>query len=296
MIGVIPSSNKTYEIIGDFNSKELIEGKLYYDQKDKRLYMYSSSAKRSNPSTGYFPVWDGKNKYISNFSNTKYFDKDSISMDVSAMSKSIDSDKAKNILYQQRLINNSDKLQPSISIEDNMFTQCIKGTICAMNLTIIDLYDMASGFLSEKQIDNYYSSLIKITFMRLEKWNNWLNIILHVYYTVDIIKKGKTIIKFNSKTNKFNTGIVKYDDIIKSDDDAFKKIVKLIMVMENINKTNLKSDEIDDYTINNMMTTLNSDKPLSAQLFSRFISMTDLSYIVKIYDKKDKLLFTYDGT
>ena len=59
MVGIIPSSNKTFEIYGDFNSSNLVEGKLYYHPSDKRLYFYSLKEKRSNPNTGFFPVWDG---------------------------------------------------------------------------------------------------------------------------------------------------------------------------------------------------------------------------------------------
>ena len=63
--------------------------------------------------------------------------------------------------------------------------------------------------------------------------------------------------------------------------------------MENITKASMKSDSVDDYTINNMMTTLNSDKPLSAQLFSRFIRMTHLEYRIKIYNQNGKMIFQY---
>ena len=36
--------------------------------------------------------------------------------------------------------------------------------------------------------------------------------------------------------------------------------------MENLTKEKLKSEEVDDYTINNMMTTISGNKSLSAQL------------------------------
>ena len=93
--------------------------------------------------------------------------------------------------------------------------------------------------------------------------------------------------------DKFDTGIVKYNDIAKSSDDPFKRIIKILMVMENINKSSLKSDNVDDYTVNNMVTTINGKKPLSAQLFSRFISMAKLSYSMTIYDRYDKFIFEY---
>jgi hypothetical protein len=64
-------------------------------------------------------------------------------------------------------------------------------------------------------------------------------------------------------------------------------------MMENITKTTLRSNEgVDDYTINNMMTTLNGDKALSAQLFSRFIRMAGLTFSVDIV-KDGKIIFTY---
>ena len=47
----------------------------------------------------------------------------------------------------------------------------------------------------------------------------------------------------------------------------------------------VKNDEVDDYTVNNMMTTLNTKKGLSAHLFSRFIQLSGLSYVIKIYDQ-----------
>ena len=39
--------------------------------------------------------------------------------------------------------------------------------------------------------------------------------------------------------------------------------------------------------------TLNGDKPLSAQLFSRFIRICNLEYQIRIYDNEDKLVFQY---
>ena len=64
------------------------------------------------------------------------------------------------------------------------------------------------------------------------------------------------------------------------------------MVMENIDKASLRSPEVDDYTINNMMTTLSGTKPLSAQLFSRFMRMARLMYTVDIMDA-GTLVFQY---
>lgn len=149
---------------------------------------------------------------------------------------------------------------------------------------MVDLVDMSSPKLSQKVIENYYSALTKITFMRLDKWNIWINVILHVSYSIEVTKGSKKLLTYQYPSDTFDTGIVKYDNIVASEDDPFKKIIKILMVMENINKNSLRSEEVDDYTINNMLTTLNGKKALSAQLFSRFIRMANLSYTIKIYD------------
>lgn len=294
MIGIIPSINKTYEVYGDLSSNKFIEGKLYYDKTDGRVYYYSTIETRSNPNTGYYPIWNGKNKFISSFSNKKYFDNDVIKMDIESMSKSIDKTTAEKIIYNQRRSDNTDILDPDITYEDNMFTQCIKGVIKYKKITMIDLIDMANGMLSDKIIENYYIALTKITFMRMDKWNIWIDTILHLRYELIIYKENKQLLSYNYPSNKFDTGIVKYDKVIDTKDDPYKKIIKIIMIMENINKNNLRSKEVDDYTVNNMMTTINGNKSLSAQLFSRFIRMAELSYIVNMYDLHGKdIIFQY---
>ena len=60
MLGIIPSTKCTYEVYGTTDDKSPIEGKLYYDKSNGRLYYYSLTETRSNPKTGYFPIWDGK--------------------------------------------------------------------------------------------------------------------------------------------------------------------------------------------------------------------------------------------
>lgn len=289
VIGIIPSSNKTFEIYGDFNEKDLVEGKLYYDPKTKKLYFYSLVETRSNPRTGYFPVWNGKTVCSSNFSKDKYFDKDAIQVDIKSMCSSISKEVADEVLYKQRRSDNDEILRPQLSDGDNMFTQCIKGVINAKELTMVDLVDMSSPKLSQKVIENYYSALTKITFMRLDKWNIWINVILHVSYSIEVNKGSKKLLTYQYPKDTFDTGIVKYDNIVASEDDPFKKIIKILMVMENINKNSLRSEEVDDYTINNMLTTLNGKKALSAQLFSRFIRMANLSYTIKIYDDNTQI-------
>lgn len=292
MIGIIPSTNQTFEVYGDFNSKKLVENKLYYDPKDGRVYFYSLVETRSNPRTGYFPVWDGNKTYVTSFSNNKYFDKDVIKSDLQTISSSINKEVAEDVLYKQRKSDNNEILRPKLVDGDNMFTQCVKGVLNAKELTIVDLVDMSSPNLTQKAIENYYSTLTKITFMRMDKWNVWINIILHVKYNLEVYKGNKKLLSYKYPENVFNTGIVKYDNIISTADDPFKKIIRILMIMENINKNSLRSDEVDDYTINNMMTTINGSKPLSAQLFSRFIRMAGLSYTMQIFDNV-KMIFEY---
>lgn len=292
MIGIIPTNTKSFEITGDFSSSDLIEGKLYYDKKDQRIYFYSTTETRSNPNTGYFPIWNGKETFISKFSNEKYFDKDAIKMDIDSLSKSVNKETAEQIIYKQRRCDNDDILKPQITDGDNAFTQCIKSIINILNISMIDLIDMGHPKLNQKIVTGYYMALTKITLMRTDKWFIWLDNILHMGFVVQVYKNDKQIVSYTYPKNVFDTGIVKYDQIVETNDDPFKKIIKIIMVMENLTKESLRSDEVDDYTINNMMTTINGNKSLSAQLFSRFIRMAKLSYTITIYDK-DKEIFKY---
>lgn len=293
MIGIIPSISQTFEVYDDFNAKSPVAGKLYVDPRDGRVYMYSTTETRASPATGYFPVWDGSKCYISQFANSKYLDKDVIRTGIDDMSSKIDKSTADQVLYLQRRSDNAELLKPQITDGDNMFTQCIKGVICAMDLTMVDLVDMSSPKLSEKAIENYYSALTKITFMRLDKWNVWVNVILHIRYTVRVYRGDTQLVSFEYPHNKFTPDTERYQKIIKSSDDPLKKIIKILMDMENITKSTLKGDDIDDYTINNMLTTLSGTKPLSAQLFSRFIRMASLTYSVDIFDNTEKLIFKY---
>lgn len=293
MIGVVPTTSKSFEVEGDFESKDLKEGKLYYDKSDGRLYFYSTTETRSNPNTGYFPVWDGKKKYKSKFSNEKYFEKDALKLDLQTLSNSVNGTVAQDILYRQRRCTNDEILAPSLSDGDNMFTQCIKGVINKLQVTMVDLIDMGTPKLSEKIITSYYSALTKITFMRMDKWFIWLDQILHIGYEMEVFKDDKKLLSYSYPEDIFDTGIVKYSKIIETNDDSFKKIVKILMIMENITKDSLRSDNVDDYTINNMMTTLSGNKPLSSQLFSRFIRMAKLTYIIRMLDKDKNILFEF---
>ena len=291
MIGTIPSGNKTFEVYGDTSSDNLIEGKLYYNTTDERLYLYSTKATRSNPDMGFFPIWNGKKFIETKYSIKKYL-KDVTSSNISELSSFIDNKTASNVLYKMRRSESDVILKPCITDEDNFFTQCIKSLINQMELTMVDLLDMASPVMNQKKMDAYYSSLCKISFMRMDKWHTWISTIFHMSYTIDVYKKNKRMISFKYPDNTFDTGVVKYTDITKTKDDPFKKMIKILMIMDNVNKNTLKSDTVDDYTINNMMTTINGKNPMSAQLFSRYIHMTNLSFVLKIYNKEE-LVFTY---
>jgi hypothetical protein len=270
----------------------MLEGKLYYDPTDGRLYMFSRAATTSDALTGFYPIYDGKKKIITKFSNNKNV-KDMIKIGISDISDRLTNEEANKILYKQRLCDNDEILVPQLCDGDNMFTQCVKGTITAMNITMVDLVDMCRPKIEEKILTNMYQSLSKITFMRMDKWCIWVDVILHINYNVTVYKGNKRLLSYNYRKNTFDTGIVKYDDILNTKDDPFKKIIKILIIMENITKSTLKSDNVDDYTINNMMTTLNGKKPLSAQIFSRFIRIAGLSYKIEIFSNDNKKLFEY---
>ena len=290
-IGIIPGNHQTFIIEGVLGTDLLEEGKLYLDEKEDRIYIYSTSMVRSNPSNGYFPIWNGNRKITSEFSNHKS-SKDIISMNIKNMSSNVDETTAKRVLYQYRKFGNDEVLLPAIAEGDNMFTQCIKGVLTAKRMTLIDIVDSCVPAMDEKVIANYYIALNKITFMRLDRWNIWINNILHLRYIVDVLKNGESIITYEHPANKFTVGY-NYDHIIKTKDDPFKKIVKILIDMENIEKQSLMSKEVDNYTINNMMTTINGSKSLSAQLFSRFLRMAKLTYTVQMFDN-ETLIFEYN--
>lgn len=290
MVGVIPAGNKTFEVMGDFNEPERIEGKLYYHPNTKRLYYYSSSLTRPNPANGFFPIWDGTRTYTNAYSNKKYVS-DMIQSDLPHLSNCIDEEKATEVVHNQRRATNDTVLKPIIRDGDNFATQTIKGVINAMDLTIVDLIDMSNPKLEDKAIENYYASLTKITFMRIDKWNIWLSVILHVSYVMDVYNDDKKLLTYYYPADNLDTYGCDCD--IVENKDALKRIVFTLMNMCGITKATLKTDEVNDYDTNNLMTTLGSNKPLSAQLFSRFIRMAKLSFVIRLYDKDNKLLFEF---
>ena len=292
MIGIIPGNTKTYEVNGSFNDDNLVEGKLYYDPTDERLYYYSSSETRSNPENGYFPIWNGKSKFVSKFSNQKYLS-DIVKLDIDNMCDSIDSDTADTVRYNHRRSDYQELLKPEIYNEDNFFTQIIKGVICKLDMTMIDLYDGGVPKLTEEQIESMYSSLSKITLMRMDKWLIWMNSILHKSFSFAVYDKSKLIVSYRYPENKFSVDDPRCDEIIKSNDDFLKKLIKITMIVMDVNKNQLRSDTTDEYTINNLMTSLNGDKPLSAQLFSRFMDMAHYQYVIAVYNDDGSVLFEF---
>lgn len=292
MMGIVPSASETFEVLGYVGDANPIDGKIYVNKSDGRLYYYTINATRSNPSTGYFPIWNGKEFIETSFSNTKYLDKDVTLVDLESISSKVDNEVAQKILYDRKRCENNEILAPSIAEGDNMFTQCVKGALNAKKITAIDLLDLVDNKLDDKIVIGYYNALQKITFMRLDRWNVWIDIILQLSYVLKVYKDEKLLLQYKHPENVFETGIVNYDTIIKSKDDSFKKILKILIILENITKSSLRSPELDDYTINNMLTTLNSNKPISAQLFSRFIRMANLNYEILLYDN-GQLIFEY---
>ena len=293
MLGIIPSASKTFEVGGRIDTNKPVEGKLYYDETG-RLFIYSTSAKRSNPDVGFFPIWDGESTYITKFSNNRNIS-EITDISVGSISNNINKEKASDIKYRQMKSGDEDVLRPSISLTDNMFTQIIKTIICQNNWTMLDISNMCKGKLSSTQLDNLYSSLVKISFMRMERWNIWTDIILRVSYKLTVYKGEKQLLSFTHPGDTFDTGIVKYNNIVKDQMDPFNKTVRILMVMENINKSTIKgNEEVDAYTINNMFTTIMSDKTLSAQIFSRFIKVAKLQFTVEMFNHAGESILTYE--
>lgn len=294
MIAVIPLMSRTFVVDGSTDFKHPIEGHVYYDLKSKQLYYYSTSVTRPTPMTGYLPIWNGTSIYSSKMAKEKYFDKDTKPILPEDISAKITEEVADDIKYRQRRALADDILKPQITDRDNSLTQCIKMVIQNKELTIVDLYDAAHGKLSEYQVDQLYSSLNKIALMRLSKFHVWCSIVLHVKYEIIVFKKKKQVLSYRYPENKYDTGVTNYSSIITKRMDCLKAIVRILMVSQGITKQDLKKNETDDYTVNNLMTSVYGNKPLSAQLFSRFIRLANLSYQIKMYDgKNNKSIFTF---
>lgn len=288
MLGIFPGKKQTF-IVSDYFNDHMEEGKYYADPKTKFVYLYSTIMKRSTPSYGYFPIYDGKNKIQSTHSKMIHVNQ-LVPMDVNQLIQSIDSETAKRIKYDIEVKDYDADLTPSISDEDNVFTQCIKGILIKGKYNLLDLQNLSKPKLDMEKISSYYHSLNKISFMRLSKFEIWLNVIFHMTYRVDIFKSDQCILSYDDKRKKFHPS--EYLSIERSESDPFKKMANILIQMDHITKERLREGGDNDYTINNMLTTIYGEKPISAQLFSRFIRMSGLGFLLQILDKED-VIFSY---
>lgn len=290
MIGIIPGTNKTF-IVSDYFCPNPVEGQLYIDPQSNRIFVYSKTQTRSCVENGFFPVWNGQNKIITNFSNNKTI-KDIINIDLSFLGNSIDEIVAENVIIEQKKHNSGNALDPVITNDDNFFTKCIKGVILNKKLSFNDLVENSSVNINEKMINIYYSSLTKTAFMRLDKWYNWITAILHLDYKITVFDENNDeLISYQFLSNKFST---KYSEILNQieNKDPLKRIVKFIIKLKNIVKDQFKNDEIDEYTINNMFTIINGSKPMSAQIFSRFMTLTELEFEIQLIENNEIIFST----
>lgn len=279
MIGIIPGTNKTFVVSGYFCS-DPIEGQLYVDPQSKRVFVYSKVQTRSCVDNGFFPVWDGQKKIITGFSNFKTLD-DVLKFDLESLGKSIDEETAENVILEQKKHNSGNALDPVITNDDNFFTKCIKGVILTKKLSFNDLVENSSAGVGEKFVNIYYSSLVKTAFMRLDKWYNWVTAILHLDYKITVFEDNKELISYQFLSNEFKTEFTEVLSKIETK-DPLKKLVKFIIKLKNIVKEQFKGEEIDEYTINNMFTIINGSKPMSAQIFSRFINLAELDFVIEM--------------
>ena len=120
-----------------------------------------------------------------------------------------------------------------------------------------------------------------------------MNSILHKAFTFGVYKDDALVVQYDYPQNKYSVSDASCQEILSSKDDFLKKLIKITMVKTNLNKSDLRSDTTDEYTINNLMTSLNGNKPLSAQLFSRFMDMANYSYLITILNEDGSVLFTF---
>lgn len=289
MVGVIPAASTTFEVISDFNTKSPKEGKLYWDPQTKIIYYYSTTENRSCPTTGYLPIWNGTSTIVTSKSRIKRYPEDVLTTSVESLSKTLNDSLAGRVKYLQRKMDQNKNLNPEITPQDNSFTQCIKGIIVKLGLSMTDLYDLSAGKLNEHTVENYYNSLVNINMMRQEKWKVWINTILHLTYSITVFRGDKQLLFYDSVTDTVNTGVVKWDSAVSPTDDPIKRITKILIQMENVTKESLRRPEISYYAVNNLFTAIYGSKDLSAQLFSRFIRMTGLSYTLVVYKDGEEI-------
>ena len=286
MIGIIPGSSKTFVVDGVF-CENPVEGNIYVEPSSRRLFMFSREFKRSCPENGFFPIWTGEGKIITQFSNSK-FESDVISLNLDSLSSSLTPEVAEQVVAEQKKHNSSNALEPVITNDDNLFTNCIKGIILERKLSLADLVEMASPAINEKTIAIFYSSLIKTAFMRLDKWYTWVTSILHLSYKITVFDSDESIIvKYSFPEDTFEVKEESLLQKVSDSDDSLKKIVKIIIALKGISKESFKDETTDEYTINNMFTIINSSKRMSGQIFSRFINFSGLSYEIQMFSDGD---------
>lgn len=290
MLGIIPGMQKTFIVEGYF-CENPVEGNLYVDPETKRVFIYSKEWKRSSAENGYFPVWDGVNKIITPFSNNKTIE-NVINLDLKEMCSKIDSSKAEEILAEQRKHNNGVLLEPVITNDDNLFTKCVKGTILALKLSFDDLIESSYPKLNEKMLGIYYSSLNKTAFMRLNKWMTWVTVILKIGYKITVFDRENTVILSYEFPSGLITGV--NEKLIKSTEckDPLKQIVKILIILLDITKDQFKCEDVDEYTINNLFTVIGNNKPMSGQIFTRFILLSDLMYQIDVI-KDGSIIYSF---
>lgn len=289
MIGLVKGIDQVHQVSGYFCDRPN-EGDIYVDPETKRLFIYLPNETRSSIRFSYFPIWNGKKKIITKFSNYKTID-DVISMDISEMSRSVNKEIADKIVDELKKCNDSSPLNPVIGKDDNLFTKCVKGVLIEKGYSLPDLVEMSYPLLNEKAVMIYYLSLIKTAFMRLDKWNVWLLNILHLKYKLTILdENGNEIISYNYPENEF--GIID-DDLLEKIkcNDPLKRIVKILIDLKGITKEHFKEESIDEYTVNNLFTVITSNKSMSGQIFSRFILFAGLSYRVDMIEN-DEIIYS----
>lgn len=299
MESIVVCKNNTYPVEGMF-SNQMEEGKLYIDPKSKRIYCYTTTTQVVGDASHHFPIYDGKHFFDSVRSYKKY-ESDVISTDVTDMASSISEKDREDMEYRSQAVLYGGVLEPEISDSDNIYSQCIKGILLHKKYNLLDLSIMSHPKLTVEEISNLYQSLHKIAFMREKKFMIWMNQIFHMDYEVNCYdtNSDKPLLTYHSIDKRYEFHIPvddahqkEYDDILKKSWDPFKKMINLIIKMKNYKKSDFNIHTESAYTINNMMTTIFSDKSVSAQIFSRFMRIINLPFDIVIYDKDD-IVFSY---
>ena len=301
MESIVICKNNTFPVEGTF-SDHMEVGKLYVDPKSKRIYCFDPINQIVGDKSKYFPIYNGK-QFFDSIRSYKKYESDIVSTNVQNMANSISEQDKVDMEYRSKAVLYGDILEPEISDSDNIYSQCIKGVLQRKKYNLLDLSMMSKPKLSIDEISNLYQSLHKIAFMREKKFMIWIHQILHMEYRVicfdaDGVKK---LILYDSKDNTYEFIDTKdiyeankkeYESIQKKSWDPLKKIINMIIQLKNYKKSDFNKKTESSYTINNMMTTIFSDKSVSAQIFSRFMRIINLPFEFVIYDDHG-IVFTY---